>query len=496
MSMSMKPLVWMVSAAVVAGLGCGDGETVSTSSGGAGGVATTGGVGGSGGSSTTTGGTGAVAGSGGVASGDWQTTWAQAWSSDGIDDAMGKVDAQGNVVLAGAFSGTITFPGQPALTAAVDHDGYVVKLAPDGKVLWVHALAGTEGVDPWSLDTDAQGHVVVAGRFSGSMDAGGATLDSAGLADAFVLQLDEGGALMWAQRFGSATGNEDVSGVGYAPDGQILLAGQFETDIDVGGPTLVSSGSSDLYAARLAATGEHLWSRAFGDSDVQLVFNAAVDPTGDLLISGVYAGTMDFGLGALPPAGPDGLGFVARLDGKTGDAEVSRSVGDALGYVTGAPDGFYFAGTLRGSADFGGGVLETGTVDLPVVARYDAAGAHVWSQVHGDTATLKASIALPAADAGGLVAGWALQGNIDFGDGALVSAGDDDIALAAFAPAAGSAHGQRLGAAGKESPRSIALGPSGQLLVVGVFAATTDLGSGPLTAQPGGDVFVALLAPK
>jgi hypothetical protein len=168
--------------------------------------------------------------------------------------------------------------------------------------------------------------------------------------------------------------------------------------------------------------------------------------------------------------------------------------------VTGAPEGFYFSGTLNGTSDFGGGGLTT-TSDSPVVASFGPTGDLRWTQVHGDAATTSATTALPGASADGLAAAWGIAGTIDFGTGPLPSAGKTDVVLPAFPATGGPPRTTTYGSAGTEVPQSIALGPNGGALVVGTFDGTldfgpTDAGSGVLTSQSGGDVFVAFLAPN
>ncbi len=470
--------------------GCGDGAVSGSGGGGTGGSAGgTGGTGGAGGTTT----------SAPSSFGDWHAGWVVSWPSDGADFAIGKLGGDGATV-AGTFSGTVTFPGKEA-TPLGDHDAYVARLDASGKVAWVDILAGTEGVDAWALDVDATGRVLVGGRFTGSVTIGGTTLDSAGAADGFVALLAADGSVLWARTIGSAGGSEDVSGLGFAPDGAAVIAGQLDADVDFGGVILPAAGGGDIYAAKLSgADGAHVWSRVFGDPDVQILFNAAVDPSGDLLLSGVYAGLLDFGVGTLPEGPPDGYGFVAKLDGKDGTATFAHAAGAALGYVTGAPDGFYFAGTLNGTADFGGGGLTT-TSDVPCVAAFGPTGDLRWTQVHGDASTKSASAALPSASAGGLAAAWGVAGTIDFGGGPLPSAGKSDVYLPAFPASGGAPRVTTYGGVGTEAPLSISVGADGGALVVGTFDGTldfgaTDSGSGVITSEVGGDVFVAFLAPK
>lgn len=106
---------------------------------------------------------------------------------------------------------------------------------------------------------------------------------------------------------------------------------------------------------------------------------------------------------------------------------------------------------------------------------------------------------LPAASDAGLVAGWSLAGSLDFGDGMVTAAGQNDVVLAAYPRAGGVPRTARYGGSGFERPSSISLDAEGSAVIIGIFIGTldfgtTDSGDGVLTSSPSGDVFVAFLS--
>ena len=46
--------------------------------------------------------------------------------------------------------------------------------------------------------------------------------------------------------------------------GNVLVTGTFECTTNFGGDTLTSAGSGDIFLAKYAADGTHLWSYGFG----------------------------------------------------------------------------------------------------------------------------------------------------------------------------------------------------------------------------------------
>ena len=60
--------------------------------------------------------------------------------------------------------------------------------------------------------------------------------------------------------------------------------------------------------------GGHLWSKRFGDTGFDLGFGSAVDGSGDVVVTGSFDGTVNFGGGNLTSAGSKDI-FVAKFSG-------------------------------------------------------------------------------------------------------------------------------------------------------------------------------------
>jgi len=66
-----------------------------------------------------------------------------------------------------------------------------------------------------------------------------------------------------------------------APNGDVIVAGEFFGSVDFGGGALNTAGNSDIAVARFDASGNHLWSKRFGDFNEQRVTGIAVDDSGN-----------------------------------------------------------------------------------------------------------------------------------------------------------------------------------------------------------------------
>jgi hypothetical protein len=115
-----------------------------------------------------------------------------------------------------------------------------------------------------------------------------------------------------------------------------------------------------------------------------------VDTAGDVLLTGDFAGTINFGGTNLTSAGYEDI-FLAKLLSASGGHSWSKRFGSTtrtdIGYGV-AVDGsnnVAITGFFAYGADFGGGMLVAQDTDI-FVAKYSPAGAHISSKRYGDPA--------------------------------------------------------------------------------------------------------------
>jgi hypothetical protein len=243
---------------------------------------------------------------------------------------------------------------------------------PKGFAVWsANFPSGLVVVD---LAIDTQGNVVLVGGVTGSvMLPNNINLVSAGSSDVFVVKLDPQGAPLWGQRYGDGSAQAPV-GVAVDAQGNIAVGFRFAGSINWGGGALTSAGLDDVGVVKLDPNGTHLWSKKFGDASDQNRLFVAFDPTGNVLAAGDFAGVVNFGGGNLTSAGTDDV-FAAKLNA-AGTHVWSKRFGDAVDQrlVGLGPDpvgGMIFAGSNGGTVNLGGSNL-TG----PFVGRLDENGNH------------------------------------------------------------------------------------------------------------------------
>lgn len=283
-----------------------------------------------------------------------------------------SVDSAGNTVITGYFYGSVDFGGG-SLTSAGGDDIFVAKFDANGNHLWSERLGGTGMESGKAVAVDNAGNVFVTGGLGGEADLGGGLLASAGGQDAFIIKLDGNGNHLWSRRFGDG---QDQVGNGIAVDastGSAVFTGSFAGSVSFGGGALASAGGQDVFVAKLDANGNHMWSKRFGNGQDQVGRTVAIDGGGNVVFTGNMAGAADFGGGPLASAGGQDA-FVVKLDAsgnhlwskRFGDGQ--DQVGDGVA-VSGSTGKITVTGYFYGSVDFGAGALSsTGGIDVFIAA--------------------------------------------------------------------------------------------------------------------------------
>jgi Fibronectin type III domain/Beta-propeller repeat len=318
--------------------------------------------------------------------------WSRAIGGNASDSAAGvDTDSAGNVVVTGYQGSTSADYGAGLLPTHGSNDIFIAKYSSTGGHVWSKVVGGTGPDGGTAIASDGAGNTVVTGYMSTSVDFGGGALASAGAYDVFLAKYSSTGAHVWSKRFGGS-GYDQGTGVGMDSNGNVIVAGIFEGTINLGGTSLASAGGRDIFVAKYSATGAHLWSKRFGGTGHDDVRGLAVDGAGDAVLTGQFLGSINFGGVALTSAGYDDV-FLAKLSSAAGAHVWSRRMGSSsapdAGYGV-AVDGsgnVAVTGYFAGFVDFGGGGISAQMYDI-FVARYTSGGAYLSAGRCGDPAGL------------------------------------------------------------------------------------------------------------
>lgn len=154
----------------------------------------------------------------------------------------------------------------------------------------------------------ANGNVYVAGRFSGTIDfdssVGTSTLTSSGSNDLFVLKMNSQGIFNWAKRIGGSGVTEYFQDIAIDNNENIYLTGNFGGTVDFDPSTnvfnLSSTSSTDIFVTKLNSSGLFVQANKFGGSGANSDgCGVTVDAYGNSYATGNFSGTIDFNSGPL-----------------------------------------------------------------------------------------------------------------------------------------------------------------------------------------------------
>ncbi len=316
----------------------------------------------------------------------------------------------------------------------------------------------------------------------------------------------------WANAAGG-TGDEVAESVVTDASGNIYSVGSFASIVDFdsgpGTSTLVSAGSSDIFILKQNSSGGLLWVKQVGSSGADIANSVALDPTGNILITGSFNGIVDFNPGTAVSNQTAVVGadaFVLKLDqngnylwaGAFGGN--SNDIGEAI--CTNTLGEVYVSGFFSSMVDFDPGFLSTlvtpvGGDDIYVL-KLNANGTFAWVRTMGGTATDR-GLSVASGTAGVRVTGY-FQGTADFDPSStatftLNSNGSNDAFVCALSHAGVFQWAYQMGGTGADNGIDIAINAQEQILLTGSFNGVADFDPTPTTStlQSNGstDVFVA-----
>ncbi|MHC1706873.1 MAG: SBBP repeat-containing protein [Bacteroidales bacterium] len=216
-------------------------------------------------------------------------SWARKMAISDNHPSATAVDSMGNIFVTGYYNGSITF-GSTVLTSLGNTDIYLVKYDAYGGFQWARSAGGTNNDRPACIKLDGLGNIYLAGCFiSPVITFGNISLTNVWSYDAFIVKYDAGGNAVWARRAGENGGDYASDLVVSDVNGDIYLAGYFDSDsITFGSFTLNNTGDYDIFLAKYDQNGNVIWARSATGEDADLAISIDLDPSGNLLVAGYF----------------------------------------------------------------------------------------------------------------------------------------------------------------------------------------------------------------
>lgn len=464
------------------------------------------------------------------------------------------LDASDNVYVAGSFRGTVNFGGNDLASMVTSTgngtvDVFLAKFSPDNNPIWYHDADG----DGWYVSTQESATSPGEGWTSttpageiGDCDDGDASVWRTAV---FFVDADDDGFTNsselvcygasvpagyratslgndcndndpsvqscpqstcaqpihnWSKRMGVSNTTQSDRGNYVVTDsnGNVYITGTVASGMaNFGGDDFNIALGGTVFLAKYDASGNHIWSKAMAGTNGIYGSSLVVDSSGNLYISSLFSGTVNFGGSNFTSAGgtdvflvkydSDGNHIWSKRFGGTGNDWTGRSNAVAID----GSGNLYLTGAFESTINLGGGNLtNVGLMDM-FLAKFDASGNHIWSMSKGGTIALQDNSVAVDGSGNAYVTG-SFRGTANFGGGNFISASSNqlDVYLAKYDASGNHLWSKRFGGIGEDKSSAITTDGNGNVFITGYFNGTVNFGIGDvpaLTSAGGIDMFIA-----
>jgi hypothetical protein len=368
--------------------------------------------------------------------------------------SVGLQPTTGAVILAGRLTGTFTFEDGTTVTSSLNqfgvHEMNLVLVAIDtaGYFVWARLYPSPAFVEPDRVFVTANGDIEVYGRASNNATVGGAPiccLNSQFGTNTFLARYSPSGDPVWTTAitggdFFLVAGDADADG-GMVIGGGLIGSMTFDGQTFTGGGPVPGQGAnaSAGVVLRTDPQGRLRWSRLFdGPAQPTSQIGTALDRSGNVVLFGQFAGTLDLGGGhVLEHTGSGGAaleraGMLAKLDPDGATLWARGFPADGFETVTpraastDAAGNIALAGLTAGGLSLGGGAppLPDGARG-DFVAKYNPDGSWLWDRGFavetGNSGSGRFGLDFDGAGRLGVAAEF--DGTSDFGTGPVTAPG-------------------------------------------------------------------------
>ncbi|MCX7944855.1 MAG: hypothetical protein N2746_10155 [Deltaproteobacteria bacterium] len=392
-------------------------------------------------------------------------------------------DPNGNIIMAGEFSGYINLNGK-ALISNGQSDIFVIKFASNGTILNARSFGSTGYDSVKGLTVNQNGDIIITGYFENEINFGGGVLSSLGGRDIFLTKLNSNLDLIWAKAYGSM-GLDEGNTLAIDKELNIILAGKFQNSMVMDGSTLVSKGEDDIFLAKFNNNGRLLWTKAFGapaaTNGIDMVSSLVTDKDNNIYMTGAFTDMENFGGSDLISKGHYDI-FLASFN-ESGVHKKSISIG-SKGLDLSTAIRMNSENELLVSAIFSD-TLKIGTKEFTtkggmeiLILKLDKSFSFIDGVSFGSSQDDMPVIALDNND--NILMIGSSYGLIKFGEEELTNRGDSDIILVKLTKDLRHVFSYTFGSPKSDNGVGITADEFGSIYITGEISGAVDFGGGDL----------------
>lgn len=285
------------------------------------------------------------------------------------------------------------------------------------------------------MDTDASGNIYIIGDFTDTASFGGTSLVSSGSSDIYVAKLQSDLNWLWATRAGG-TGFVKSRDISTDSSGNSFVTGRFQGTISFGETTLTCAAGFDIFIAKLDNSGNWLWAKQIGGTGFSYNWGMAIatDADGNCYTTGSFENSVTIGDTTLVAGGDNQSGmYLAKLDPNGNWLWVRQAGTSGWGLAIDASGNIYVGGNFRGTLTMGSITLNSGTSSAIYVAKLDGNGNWIWANKAVGSAG-PANDPLSIDASGNIYLIGSLNGEATFGGYYMATIEDIDFFVAKLSP--------------------------------------------------------------
>lgn len=246
-----------------------------------------------------------------------------------VDYGLGvAVDNNHNVIATGMHLDNGMF-GSTAVSGFGYQDAYVAKYDSAGVLLWVKGIGGGEQDWGYAVTTDASNNIYVTGTYAWYAIHFTAT-DSLAISapqatNCFIAKYDPSGNFLWARSGGCSYSKS--SAIATDPSGNVIISGFYNGSINFSSTTL-TGGASNLFFVKYDPSGNIIWAKSGTTSSMCGTNAMKCDASGNIYATGKISQTITFASTPYTHAGGDDM-YTAKFD-SNGNVQWFRIEGNAI----------------------------------------------------------------------------------------------------------------------------------------------------------------------
>lgn len=221
-----------------------------------------------------------------------------------------EIDNLGNLTLFGNFINSIDFdPGNGVhiLTSlgTNEPESYILRLNSSGEFIWVKQ---TDRIGNISMKIDFGGNIFITGNFSyTTYFMHPSNTLTADLGNMFILKLNSQGNYLWVKQYGSSSENIIPSDIDVDSEGNILIAGNYNTFYITSGASIIST-DEDIFLNKYAPNGNLISNSLMGGDGIDKAYALTIDNSNNVYLAGNFNGSAMLGVlgGGTKPYTADG----------------------------------------------------------------------------------------------------------------------------------------------------------------------------------------------